>query len=197
MRRERRTDTLVCVPESDSPEAAERSPKPSGFFADPWIRFSALFAVLVLLSEVIYYGVLLGSAPMVTYLGLVARVSGEILGFLGTEVSVRGTTISGGGFAVQISPECDALQLCAILTAAIVAFEAPLPSKLVGMALGVLWLTLLNFVRIVSLYFVGSHEPSIFQTAHETVWPVILIAITLATWVFWAQRALPGEPQPA
>lgn len=197
MRRNGSTDILVLVPESENQEATSRLPKPTRFFEDPWIRFSALFAVLVLLSEVTYYGVLLESALMNAYLGVMARISGELLGILGTEISVRGTTLSGGGFAVQISPECDALQLCAILTSAIVAFEAPLRSKLVGMVLGVIWLTLLNLVRIVSLYFVGSYDPSVFETAHETVWPVILIALTLASWVFWARRAVSEDPLPA
>lgn len=159
-------------------------------FRDPWVRFSVQFAVLVILSEVIYYGVLLGSEPMSVYLAWTARVSGQILQFLGTDVSVRGNTIGGGGFAVQISPECDAIQLCAVLLAAIVSFKAPLRYKVLGMLSGVVWLEAVNFVRIVSLYLVGVARPSIFQTAHETVWPVILIAITLATWVFWARHAV-------
>jgi exosortase H (IPTLxxWG-CTERM-specific) len=161
------------------------------------VRFSAQFAALVILSEVIYYGVLLGSEPMGVYLAWTARRSGQILQFLGTEVSVRGNTIGGGGFAVQISPECDAVQLCAVLLAAIVSFNAPLRHKAVGMVLGVVWLESVNFVRIVSLYLVGAARPGIFQTAHETIWPVILIAITLATWVFWARRAVQEDPHRA
>ncbi|NQZ98319.1 MAG: hypothetical protein HRU01_17605, partial [Myxococcales bacterium] len=84
------------MPESENQEATSRFPKPTRFFEDPWIRFSALFAVLVLLSEVIYYGVLLESALMDAYLGVMARISGELLGILGTDISVRGTTLSGG-----------------------------------------------------------------------------------------------------
>lgn len=166
-------------------------------FDDPWVRFSAQFAVLVILSEGVYYGLLLDSEPMGAYLAWTARISGQMLEFIGVEVSVRGNNIGGGGFAVQISPECDAIQLCAVLLAAIVSFEAPLRSKAVGMVLGVVWLEAVNFVRIVSLYLVGAARPSVFQTAHEMVWPVILIAITLATWVFWARRAVREEPQPA
>ena len=164
---------------------------------DPWVRFSVQFAVLVLLSEVVYYGVLLDSEPLGVYLAWTARVSGRILELLGSEVVVRGNTISGKGFAVQISSECDAVQLCAVLLSAIVSFQAPLLSKLIGMVLGVLWLEAVNFVRIVSLFLVGVSFPASFQTAHETVWPLVLIAITLVTWILWAQRAVRGVPQPA
>ena len=165
-------------------------------FKDPWVRFSVQFAVLVLIAEVFYYGVLLDSEPLAVYLAWAARVSAHILQFIGIDVTINGNTIGGGGFAVQISPECDAVQLCAVLLAAIVSFAAPLRTKVVGMLLGLLWLQAVNFVRIVSLYLVGVSWPSVFQTAHETVWPVILIAITLGTWMIWAERAVREASQP-
>lgn len=164
-------------------------------FRDPWVRFSVRFAVLVLISEVLYYGVLLESQPMDVYLEFLARVSAGILQFLGLDVEVNGNAVGGGGFAVQISAECDAVQLCAILLSAIVSFNAPLGSKLVGMALGLLWLQAVNLLRIVTLYLVGVNWSSVFQTAHETVWPVLLIAITLVTWMYWARRTM-DVPQP-
>ena len=163
---------------------------------DPWVRFSVQFALLVIISEVIYYGLLLDSGPMEVYLAWAARVSGWLLQIIGQEVTVRGNTISCNGFAVQISSECDAVQLCAVLLSAIVSFQAPMRSKVVGMVLGVLWLEAVNFVRIVSLFLVGVARPNAFQTAHEMVWPMVLIAITLATWVFWARRAVREVPQP-
>jgi exosortase/archaeosortase family protein len=97
---------------------------------------------------------------------------------------------------VQISPECDALQLCGILSAAIIAFRAPLHRKLIGIALGVAWLQIVNFARIVSLFFVGASKAVPFDTAHEVVWPAVLIAITIATWIVWARR-IPIEEAPA
>lgn len=163
---------------------------------DPWVRFSVQFALLVIISEVIYYGLLLDSGPMEVYLAWAARVSGRILQVIGQEVSIHGNTISGTKFAVQISPECDAVQLCAILLSAIVSFQAPIRSKVLGMVLGVVWLEAVNFVRIVSLFLVGVARPNAFQTAHEMVWPMVLIAITLSTWVFWARRAVREVSQP-
>jgi len=163
---------------------------------DPWVRFSVQFAVLVIISEVIYYGLLLDSAPMDVYLAWAARVSGRALQIIGQEVTIQGNIISGSKFAVKISSECDAVQLCAILLSAIVSFQAPLRSKVVGMVLGLVWLEAVNFVRIVSLFLVGITRPDAFQTAHETVWPIVLIAITLATWIFWARRAVRETPQP-
>ena len=165
-------------------------------FKDPWVRFSVRFAVLVLLSEVIYYGVLLDSGPMNLYLEWAARVSGYLLQVLGEEVTIKGNIISGAKFVVQISSECDAVQLCAVLLSAIVSFQAPLPSKLIGMVLGLLWLQAVNFVRIVSLFLVGVYKPRSFQTVHESLWPVILIAVTLLTWILWARRAQRQTPQP-
>jgi exosortase H (IPTLxxWG-CTERM-specific) len=168
-----------------------------GVFRDPWVRFSVLFAVLVLLSEVYYYGVLLDSEPMRVYLEWAARVAAWGLNLIGEEVTVKGNTITGPAFAVQISPECDAVQLCAVLLSAIVSFQANLTSKLVGMVLGLIWLQSVNFVRIISLFYVGSYHGDSFVITHETIWPTILIAITLMTWIFWARYTQREGPQTA
>ena len=163
---------------------------------DPWVRFSVQFAVLVIISEVIYYGLLLDSAPMDVYLAWAARASAGILEIVGQEITTRGNTIASEKFAVTISSECDAVQLCAILLSAIVSFQAPMRSKVVGMVLGVVWLEAVNFVRIVSLFLVGVARPNAFQTTHEMVWPMVLIAITLATWIFWARLAVREVQEP-
>ena len=72
---------------------------------DPWLRFSLQFAALVIISEVIYYGWLLDSAPMQDYLAWTARLSGRILGIIGQEVTIHGNTVSGSRWAVKISSE--------------------------------------------------------------------------------------------
>jgi exosortase/archaeosortase family protein len=167
---------------------------------DPWIRFTLIFAALAVLSELVYYGVALESAVFRDYLAAVARMSGWLLSLAVDGVQVNGTAVTSGLFSVEIGRGCDAYRMCALLTAAIVAFPARASLKLWGIALGLLWLNLWNFARIVGLFFIGSYAQSHFQRSHEIYFPVLLIAMTVAAWVFWVRRATHehfGESAPA
>lgn len=157
--------------------------------ADPWLRFALVFGALAIASEAVYYGVALESEIFQRYLAALARISGWLLSWLVDEVSVRGATISSRIFVVEIARGCDAYRMCALLTAAMLAFPAPLRLKVWGIALGLLWLNVLNFVRIVGLFFIGGYFYAHFQTSHEIYFPVFLIAMTVAAWVLWVRRA--------
>ena len=98
------------------------------------------------------------------------------------------TSIWNGYFLIDITPECDAVQLQALLASAIVSFPASRRHKGLGLQVTISWLQAVNFVRIVSLYFIGSHfDEDVFHSSHEVVWPILLILIAIATWVLWAR----------
>jgi exosortase/archaeosortase family protein len=156
---------------------------------DPWIRFTLIFTALAVASELVYYGVALESQLFQDYLGGVARISGWILSLLAEGVHVDGTSVSNERFSVEIARGCDAWRMCALLTAAIVAFPARIGLKAWGVALGLLWLNLLNFVRIIGLFFVGGYAHRYFETTHEILFPVFLIAMTVSAWIVWVRRA--------
>ena len=52
-----------------------------------------------------------------------------------------------------------------------------------------LWLHLLNFARIVGLFLIGGYAHAHFQRSHEIYFPIFLIAMTVAAWLFWLRRA--------
>ena len=163
---------------------------------EPWLRFALIFGALAIGSEALFYGVTLDSRGFEAYLRLLARISGGMLDLVGQGVRVNGSTISGPRFAVEVAHGCDAVQITALLSAAILAFPVSMRRKLPGLAFGFVWLQGLNFVRIVSLFLIGAYAPAIFQTSHEVVWPTALVIITIATWIIWVRRALRVEPEP-
>lgn len=156
---------------------------------DPWLRFALTFAALAIASELVYYGFALESQIFRTYLATLAKISGWILGFLTEEVSVRGTLVTSRLFSVEIARGCDAYRLCALLVSAIIAFPAPIRLKAWGIVLGLVWLNLLNFVRIIGLFFIGAYYYTHFQTSHEVYFPIFLISMTVGAWMLWVRRA--------
>jgi exosortase H (IPTLxxWG-CTERM-specific) len=163
---------------------------------DPWIRFTLTFAALAVVSELVYYGVALESALFRDYLAALARASAWMLSLFLPGVRADGTAITSDVFSVEIARGCDAYRMCALLTAAIVAFPAAIPRKLWGIALGLAWLNLLNFVRIIGLFLIGGYARSEFQRSHEIYFPVFLIAMTVAAWIFWVRRATHDRLRP-
>lgn len=175
-------------------DAASQRPPPG---RDPWLRFALTFGALALLSEVVYYGVALDSQAFRRYLELLAAISGAILRPLTEGIQVRGTLISGDLFTVEIARGCDAYRICALLAAAMLAFPATWRAKAIGLALGLLWLNALNFVRICGLYFIGGLYYAEFQRAHVIYFPVFLIAMTVAAWISWVRWVTRDDDGPA
>lgn len=177
------------------------APPRSGRLRDPWFRFALTFGVLALGCEVLYYAVLVDSDPLIHYLEALAFVAAGVLRTFGIAAEVNHTLINSGDFAVQIAHGCDAIQICALYGCAVIAFPTPLRAKLVGLGVGIVWLQLLNQVRIVTLVLIGRYHESIFEDAHFTIWPSILIVITVVSWIAWVRwvtrDATGPEPDPS
>ncbi len=156
----------------------------------PVLRFVALF---VLVMGVFYA---LTAVPAYkdrlfpSYLRWTASVSTGLLNGLGrSEASSSGSTVSSGTFALQIREGCDALEPCALFLAAVIAFPVGWRPKMLGAVLGVTALLSMNFVRIVSLYYVRDHAPDYFHTMHVDVWQPAFILLVLVFWLVWMWRA--------
>lgn len=161
------------------------------------MRFALLFGFFALVSEVAYYAVALDSRGFESYLNVLAAISGWVLGLFGTEVKVVGTQIVGSGYAVAVAQGCDAIEVCSLLAAAVLAFPVSWPARIRGLAIGIVALQALNILRIVTLYWIGASSFSkYFKTSHELIWPSVLIAITIATWILWVRWETPA-PSPA
>jgi len=163
---------------------------------DPWFRFAAVFAVLAVGCEILYYSLLVGSPSLSGYLRALALVAAWVLELLGTDAQVRYSVITTDVFAVEIAHGCDAIQICALYSSAVVAFPVSWRRRLWGLGLGVSWLQLLNQVRIVSLVLIGPAWPSYFETVHFKVWPSVLIVLTVGSWIAWARFATRDVAQP-
>lgn len=132
-------------------------------------------------------------------LELNARASAAVLNIFGEGAEAADTTLRSRRYQVNIAHGCDAIEPIALFIAAVLAFPAPVRTKWPGLLAGVLALTVLNVVRIISLFYVGIHWQSAFETMHEDVWQPAFIVFSLFFWVVWALWATKpparGEPR--
>jgi exosortase H (IPTLxxWG-CTERM-specific) len=123
----------------------------------------------------------------------IAKVSGAILGVMGERITVTNTTISGGGFAVNIENGCNGIETAILFVSAVLAFPAPWRSRLLGAVAGLLAIQLINLVRVVSLFWIGRHHPALFQSSHTVIWQSAVVLFGVVFFFIWAAR----QPRPA
>ncbi len=131
------------------------------------------------------------------YTSLVTRLSRGLLSLFLPAVGGQAEVIDDGVFAVRVLNVCNGTDLWVLFTAAVVAFPAPLRSKLAGLAVGLPLLSIINLSRIVGLFLTGRYLPGMFDLSHLFFWQAVLIVATVGVFIVYLKWALPPPPPPA
>lgn len=119
-----------------------------------------------------------------------ARISSAILNLFGEATSASGPMIASEAATISVKRGCDALVPIFLYISAVLAFPASWRSKLFGILWGVLFLFVLNIVRIISLFWIQLYKPAIFDMMHLEVWQVLFIILGIAAWGVWMQKSM-------
>ena len=117
--------------------------------------------------------------------GLFLRALGTVVGF---PVRIDGTNLASGSFVVDVSPACSGAVPSMIYLAAVFAYPTSLRAKLIGAAIGIGIIHAANLVRVIALFLVGLFYHEYFHDTHVYVAQALVVAIAVATWLFWAGR---------
>ncbi|WP_295430904.1 exosortase H [uncultured Thiodictyon sp.] len=117
-----------------------------------------------------------------------------------SEIAAQGKIIwnTANGFAVSIEAGCNGVEAGIILAAAMLAFPASWVQKLLGIAIGLVTVQVLNLVRIVTLFYLGQWHPTAFEWAHLYIWQALImldVLVVFMVWLRWvAQRSSLPRP---
>jgi exosortase/archaeosortase family protein len=102
---------------------------------------------------------------------------------------VERNELRGQSFSFRVVPECGAIEVMSIFTAAIIAFPTRWRRRLVGLAIGLPLLYLVNIGRLACLGVIGAYttNDAWFDFAHEYVWQAIYIVFVVALWLAWVE----------
>jgi len=174
-----------------APSAALESPASDRPRAPSVRAFVLRFVVAFALLEALVYLVLWRDAVFAPYAALNARLTAALFGPLLGGVQVVEATLVTPLYSIMVRPGCDAYQASAVLLAGVTAFPATLRRKLVGAAVGVGALAVLNLARLATLLWAGMHRPDWFDLLHVEVLPALFVAASLGLllgWALWARR---------
>lgn len=125
-------------------------------------------------------------AQLSAWLGwVVLRAVGAVVGFA---VEIEGTNLISGSFVVDVGPACSGAVPMMIYLAAVFAFPSGMRAKMIGAGMGVGVIHVMNLLRVVALFIVGVFFKEYFHETHVYVAQALVVAIAVATWLFWAGR---------
>ena len=125
------------------------------------------------------------------YLGAYAQAAGALIHLADPTVRVLGANLVGRT-SLTIAKNCDAMDVNLLLVAAMVAFPAPWKRRLAGIVAGVGLLSIVNLLRIVTLYQVNIHAPRAFELIHAELFPLVMVVLAVgafAVWSRWSRQA--------
>ena len=127
---------------------------------------------------------------VVPWTNALAAISTSIVTLFDPNVVASGKVIRSvtNGFAVSIEAGCNGVEATLVLCAAIFAFPAPWRHRLAGLAIGIVAVQLLNVVRVISLFYIGQWDFTVFEWAHLYVWQALIMLDVLVVWLIWVRR---------
>ena len=146
------------------------------------LKFGLLIVLLYALLATAFFDRMLYS-----YLEANAWFSHLILNLFGENTQVTDVTIHSPRFSIAIRRGCDAVEPTWLFCAAVLSFRGAIRYKILGMLVGVILLQLLNFVRIISLYWIGIHFCGFFNSAHLEIWPTAFIIVAIVLFIGWVE----------
>lgn len=153
------------------------------------VRFVVVFLLLLALFEVPLLLDPVDRHVIRPFTAAIASLSGATLRAVGEKVTVSSTVIAGTCFAVDIKNGCNAVEATLFVIAAVLAFPATWKSRAGAVVAGTLVLQVANLIRIVTLYLIGCHRRSWFESFHLAVWQSIIFAVAIGFFLIWSRRA--------
>ena len=153
------------------------------------LRFLVVFA---LAFGACYF--LFGVAPGVRlglikpYTNLLASAVAAVINLFGAGATADGAQITSPRFSISIEMGCDGVEASSLFLAGVVAFPTSWRARLIGFALGIPLIHVINLARLVGLYYAGVYLPSVFEELHVYVAQTIVILFSTAILILWLER---------
>ena len=125
--------------------------------------------------------------PMITQVN--ASISAKVLYLFGQETHSTDESITSPMYSISVAKGCDGIEAMAVFVLALITFPMSWRNKIAGIIAGVLFLFLLNIVRIVSLFIVGTYYPAKVEVMHAEIWPAVFIISAVGLWGAWVYRS--------
>lgn len=131
-------------------------------------------------------------SPVCTFIveGLTVKSATHLVNLLTPTVMAiaKGTSISAVGGGINVYSGCEGVEVMFMLMAAMLIAPLKLRAKLLGTLSGLVFVFMLNQIRLVCLFFVVRFDKNWFDLAHGLIAPIALVALTVMFFAYWLAR---------
>jgi len=121
-------------------------------------------------------------AIVLTYLiGLVIKT-------LGNPIEMQATIITTPHFSMEIYYKCTGIYQLTGYLAGVLAYPTTFRKKASGMIWGSCLINILNFIRILSIFYIGILATEWVDFFHAVLWEALFIFVTIGLLFFWAKN---------
>lgn len=161
---------------------------------NPIVRFCVIFFSCIVVSIGIYLA-LRHNSILDPLLNFNARLATGLWNLFGNSAEADGAITSSDKFNFEVTAECTSLVPTAILLSAVLAWPSTRREKLVGIGAGTVALFIINQIRIITLFYVGTSFPDFLDISHYIVWQGLIVLIALGLWLLWAEKMVHPTPK--
>lgn len=161
----------------------------------PVLRFVLLFALFMIIFYVCWATPFFQDVIVANVTALDARISSMVLNVFGYSTSSEASMLSSPQMSVNVQTGCDGIEAMALFGSGVLAYTATWGHKIKGLLYGLLFLFVINIVRVIHLWLTGLYMPNFFDIFHETIWQIAFILLAILTWAFWISRIRPVSPK--
>jgi exosortase/archaeosortase family protein len=147
------------------------------------VRFFALLVLVSIFAWLVSLPDRLGPVQR-----LLAGGGTWIAGLTGGTGKAIGDQINVGRLALDINFECTGVYVVLVLFVFLFAYPASWSSRLLGAAIGVVALEIINVLRIAFLVRIAEIAPDLFIYFHEYVWQGVFLVLVIAYAMSWVER---------
>ncbi|MBN8529343.1 MAG: exosortase H [Caulobacterales bacterium] len=157
--------------------------------ANPGVKYLLTFGIVALALFSVLATPWADKAFTQPFTRMLVDLSAALIAPFDSRVVAEGDILrfTDGRGAVQVLAGCNAVEVCALLVAAILAFPGRLRDGLIGAAVGVLALQVVNLGRIISLLYLSRGSEHLFDFFHAYVWDAMIGLEGLLIFFFWTR----------
>lgn len=128
-----------------------------------------------------------------------ASTLGLVMSALGIPAATICDTVSEGGLAFMIIPECTPLFTAALFLSFVAFYPATLREKATGLLMGIPALYLGNLARLTATFVISRYDRRFFDVVHVylgQVFTMLLVMFAVIAWLYWLDHKGPTRSTP-
>jgi exosortase family protein XrtM len=101
----------------------------------------------------------------------------------------KGARIVAPGGGLNVLFGCEGTDAVFLLTAALLVFPMSVRARVIGLLAGLVWVFVLNQLRIVALFYAFRTDSGLFDLLHTLAAPLLMVVLTGLFFHLWLERA--------